>query len=316
MALITCMSPSRRGSKATEPEQEVLPQDWPAVEPDEDHTHDDDDSGCECSLEELEGMDTWTKTLVAIRVLTAFKKRRKKRLEDEQKEKAKKERRKTLWRRLGFKLRIFNMFARKISSDDPAQGRIIKLKRKLGDFTVESEEEAYRYQRKIEESLEYQLGFNIKVGDTILTIFDNLPGQSGRKRGRRKSKVFERTHSFDDSNPRAARNGRQPVQSDNNFVQGGRRRSWHNEQSTNFSTIFDTSDRKSPVHIAPIVIISTPESDETPIPDPVSSLTISPENKPAPSPPTSTDLNQDIHHNKKDRRPSIVKRNFRKIFGK
>ena len=61
-----------------------------------------------------------------------------------------------------------------------------------GDFTVESEEEAYRYQRKIEESLEYQLGFNIKVGDTILTIFDNLPGQSGRKRGRRKSKVFER----------------------------------------------------------------------------------------------------------------------------
>ena len=125
-----------------------------------------------------------------------------------------------------------------------------------------------------------------------------------------------RTHSFDDSNPRAARNGRQPVQSDNNFVQGGRRRSWHNEQSTNFSTIFDTSDRKSPVHIAPIVIISTPESDETPIPDPVSSLTISPEKKPAPSPPASTDLNQDIHHNKKDRRPSIVKRNFRKIFGK
>ena len=67
-------------------------------------------------------MDAWTKTMVAIRVLTAFKKRRKKRLEEEQREKVKKERRKTLWRRLGFKLRIFNIFAK----------RIVKLKRKLG----------------------------------------------------------------------------------------------------------------------------------------------------------------------------------------
>ena len=77
-------------------------------------------------------MDAWTKTMVAIRVLTAFKKRRKKKLEQEQKEKAKKERRKTLWRRLGFKLRVFNMFAKRISSDDPAKERLIKLKRKLG----------------------------------------------------------------------------------------------------------------------------------------------------------------------------------------
>ena len=100
----------------------------------EDHppTNEEDDSGCESSLEELEGMDAWTKTMVAIRVLTAFKKRRKRRLEQEQKEKAKKERRKTLWRRLGFKLRVFNMFANKISSDDPIKERLTKLKRKLG----------------------------------------------------------------------------------------------------------------------------------------------------------------------------------------
>ena len=93
----------------------------------------DDDSGCECSLEELEGMDAWTKTMVPIRVLTAAKKRRKKRLEEEWQEKAKKEIRKTLWRRLVFKLRIFNIFASKISSDNPAEERIIKLKRKLGN---------------------------------------------------------------------------------------------------------------------------------------------------------------------------------------
>ena len=89
----------------------------------------EEDSGCECSTEELDGMDAWTKTLVAIKVLTAFKKRRKKKLEQE---KIKKERRKTLWKRLGFKLRVFNMFANKISSDDPTAERLIKLKRKLG----------------------------------------------------------------------------------------------------------------------------------------------------------------------------------------
>ena len=51
-------------------------------------------------------MDAWTKTLVAIKVLTAFKKRRKKKMEAEkEKEKIAKEKRKNLWRRLGFKLR-------------------------------------------------------------------------------------------------------------------------------------------------------------------------------------------------------------------
>jgi hypothetical protein len=130
MALITCMPQARRGSRTPAGEPEV--EEREAMEMDDHLQHEDHDSGCECSLEELEGMDAWTKTMVAIRVLTAFKKRRKKRLEEEQSEKVKKERRKTLWRRLGFKLRIFNVSAKKISSDDPTEERIIKLKRKLG----------------------------------------------------------------------------------------------------------------------------------------------------------------------------------------
>ena len=85
------------------------------------------DSGCECSLDELESMDAWTKTLVAIKVLTAFKKRRKKKMEKMEQEKIRKERRKTLWKRLGFKLRVFNIFANKISSDDPSVERLVKL---------------------------------------------------------------------------------------------------------------------------------------------------------------------------------------------
>jgi hypothetical protein len=158
MALITCiMTQARRGSKTPEAEQEVEKRE--GIEMDEHLQHEDYDSGCECSLEELKGIDAWTKTMVAIRVLTAFKKRRKKRLEEEQRYKGNKERQKTLWRWLGFKRRIFNMFAKKISSDDPTEERIIKLKRKLGkyfvivcwqsskdiffssgDFTIESEE--------------------------------------------------------------------------------------------------------------------------------------------------------------------------------
>ena len=130
MALITCTTQSRRGSKISVVEQEQVVVD--RIQMENNVEQEEDDSGCECSLEELEGMDTWTKTLVAIRVLTAFKKRRKKRLEEEKKEKAKKERRKTLWRRLGFKLRIFNMFATKISTEDPVKERLLKLKRKLG----------------------------------------------------------------------------------------------------------------------------------------------------------------------------------------
>ena len=196
MALITCMSPSRRGSKS------VIGAS--AMNRNDDHTHEEDDSGCECSLEELEGLDAWTKTMVAVRVLTAFKMRRRKKAEQQEREK--KERRKTIWRRLGLKLRIFNLFANKIVSEDPSKERLIKLKRKLGlkvtssiklvqyifagDVTIEYEEEAYKYQAKIEESLQYQLDFKLKPGDTILAHFDRLPGE--RKKRRRKSKVFER----------------------------------------------------------------------------------------------------------------------------
>ena len=59
-----------------------------------------------------------------------------------------------------------------------------------GDVTIEYEEEAYRYQAKIEESLQYQLDFQLKPGDIILTHFNRLPGD--RKKRRRKSKLFER----------------------------------------------------------------------------------------------------------------------------
>ena len=61
-----------------------------------------------------------------------------------------------------------------------------------GDITLESEEEASRYQARIEESLQHQLGYYLQIGDTILTHFDSLPGLSGAKGKRRRSKVFER----------------------------------------------------------------------------------------------------------------------------
>ena len=139
MAVITCIAQSRRGSKTRQAEQALVEGIEVRKVSHYDHhdhhdrqlPHDGAEPDSESVLEELEEMDAWTKTMVAIRVLTAFKRRRKKRL-DEEKEKAKKERRKTLWRRLGFKLRVFNMFATKISSEDPAKERLIKLKRKLG----------------------------------------------------------------------------------------------------------------------------------------------------------------------------------------
>jgi hypothetical protein len=118
MALITCMSPPRRGSQAG------------ASAVHDDHIHEEDDSGCECSLEELERLDAWTKTVLSVRVLTAFKMKKGKKAEQQEGEK--KEQRKTIWRRIGLKLRIFNLFANKIVSVDPSKERLIKLKRKLG----------------------------------------------------------------------------------------------------------------------------------------------------------------------------------------
>ena len=80
-----------------------------------------------------------------------------------------------------------------------------------------------------------------------------------------------------------------------------RRRSWHSED---ISTILDygVPSRGRITHLAPIVIISTPVSEV----------------KPHPSPPISIDppYRHYIHNTKKERRPSIVKRNFRKLFGK
>ena len=129
MALITCStSHSHKSTRGRPRRGSSDPPRHPA-----DNIQEDEDSGCECSLEEIEKMermDAWTKTLVAIRVLTEFKKRRKKTMEAER---VKKEKRKNLWKRLRLKLKIFNIFANKISSDlDPATERILKLKRKLG----------------------------------------------------------------------------------------------------------------------------------------------------------------------------------------
>ena len=73
----------------------------------------------------------WRKTLVAIKVLTIFKKQRKTKTEQRKKEETKSRR---LWRRLGFKIRIFNIFTKKIGNNDASQGKLMKLKRKLGKF--------------------------------------------------------------------------------------------------------------------------------------------------------------------------------------
>ena len=137
MALI-CMSPSKTGASGRHSgghaehggNAERGRQADRVMNRNDDHTHEEDDSGCECSLEELEGLDAWTKTMVAVRVLTAFKMRRRKKVEQQEREK--KERRKTLWKRLAFKLRIFRLFAKQIKSDDPEEESLIKLKRKLG----------------------------------------------------------------------------------------------------------------------------------------------------------------------------------------
>jgi len=266
------------------------------------HSHEEEDSGCECGLEELEGMDTWTKTMVAIKVLTAFKKRRKKKKEAEEKEKIAKEKRKNLWRRLGFKLRVFNMFARKIESDDPSKERLLKLKRKLGDLTLECEEDAERYQLKIEESLQYRLEFQLRPGDIILTHFDTLPSHRQGKKERRASKVFQRTHSFDDSNPRAARKGRSATSSLRGSLLdldlASRRRSWHSEELS--SLFLDFGARGKTGHVAPIVIVTQPVVESR---KPGRELLDPP-------------YRHYIHEKKKERRPSIVSRNFRKMFGK
>ena len=122
--------------------------------------------------------------------------------------------------------------------------------------------------------------------------------------------LYFRTLSFDDSNPRAARKGRKPrIPTSKDSLQKSlldpeyeRRRSWHNEEISTYFVDFGISSAGRKTHIAPIVIISTPVVEARP--------------------PSTTPTNIDppykhyIHHTKKERRPSIVRRNFRKIFGK
>ena len=71
----------------------------------------------------------WRKTLVAVKVMRAFKIRRKKVSPSQEETKSRNQR---LWRRLGFKIRIFNVFAKKIERKEDMQWKMAKLKRKLG----------------------------------------------------------------------------------------------------------------------------------------------------------------------------------------
>ena len=114
--------------------------------------------------------------------------------------------------------------------------------------------------------------------------------------------------SFDDSNPRAARKGREPLNPIKNDSlqkslldpEDGRRRSWHSEEISTYFLDPGISSKIRAAHIAPIVIISSPCVEVPPI-------------SPGPIDPPYKHY---IHNTKKERRPSIVKRNFRKIFGK
>ena len=87
MALITCMSEASTSgtdnSHQSQPDEGELqgPSGQPTCHPpprelhhqddqeeeQEEEEEEEEDSGCECSTEELERMDTWTKTLVAIK---------------------------------------------------------------------------------------------------------------------------------------------------------------------------------------------------------------------------------------------------------
>ena len=100
--------------------------------------------------------------------------------------------------------------------------------------------------------------------------------------------------------------------------EGRRRRSWHFEKISTNITDFSTFGKRKNVQIAPIVIVTNPAIEEQKtltshkIVDQVSKrqTTQSPHNG----------NNQPYHHyvyeNNEERRPSIVRRNFKKIFGK
>ncbi|XP_023340027.1 uncharacterized protein LOC111710196 [Eurytemora carolleeae] len=73
----------------------------------EDDQEEDCDSGCECGgteVEEVPGPDRWSRTMTAVRVLTRFKKKH--RSKKEKQENLLKEKRRNVWRRIGFKLRF------------------------------------------------------------------------------------------------------------------------------------------------------------------------------------------------------------------
>ena len=122
--------------------------------------------------------------------------------------------------------------------------------------------------------------------------------------------VYFRTLSFDDSNPRAARKGRKPLNPTHKDSlqkslldpEDSWRRSWHSEEISTYFLDFGISSKGKITHVAPIVIISIPVIEVKP--PPISPTDIDPPYK------------HYIHETKKERRPSIVRRNFRKIFGK
>ena len=96
--------------------------------------------------------------------------------------------------------------------------------------------------------------------------------------------------------------------------------SGHSKEMTTYLLDFGISDKLRKTHIAPIVIISTPES-EVETPSSITSTTIDPViqvKHPATTHPTDNapPNKHSKHQDKKERRPSIVKRNIRKIFRK
>ena len=116
--------------------------------------------------------------------------------------------------------------------------------------------------------------------------------------------AFYRTSSFDDGNPQAVKPGRKSSHRKSSLQknllnpESTRRHSWHNEEITTYFLDLGISSKGRIIHIAPVVIVSTPEVDSEHTNN------------------SHQYVNSSVHDVKKERRPSMVTRNFKKIFRK